>query len=66
LLSIITVIERDNHARRSDSSTDYPARTIPLIIRDKLILETVTEKQPIIEAITENVPPDRLLAVLYN
>ena len=35
---------------------DYPARTTPFIIRDNLILETVTERQPIIEPVTENMP----------
>jgi hypothetical protein len=35
---------------------DYHARTTPFIIRDNLILETITEKQPIIEPVTENRP----------
>jgi type IV secretory pathway TraG/TraD family ATPase VirD4 len=35
---------------------DYPARTTPFIIRDNLILETITERQPIIEPVTENTP----------
>ena len=37
---------------------DYPARTTPFIIRDNLILETVTEKEPIIEPVTENKPSE--------
>jgi hypothetical protein len=35
---------------------DYPARTTPFIIRDNLILETITEKKPIIEPVTESTP----------
>jgi type IV secretory pathway TraG/TraD family ATPase VirD4 len=35
---------------------DYPARTTPFIIRDNLILETVTGNKPIIEPVTENTP----------
>ena len=37
-------------------TADYPARTTPFIILDNLILETITEKQPIIEPVTENTP----------
>jgi len=36
---------------------DYPARTTLFIIRDNLILEVITEKQPIIEPVTEDTPP---------
>jgi type IV secretory pathway TraG/TraD family ATPase VirD4 len=41
---------------------DYPARTTTFIIRDNLILETITEKQPIIEPVTENVPPELVIS----
>jgi hypothetical protein len=37
---------------------DYPIRTTPFMIRDNLILETITEKKPIIEPVTENMPPE--------
>ncbi len=37
---------------------DYPARTKPFIIRDNLILETISEKQPTIEPVSENTPPE--------
>ena len=37
-------------------TADYPARTTPFTIVDNLILETITEKKPIIDAVTENTP----------
>lgn len=40
-------------------TVDYPARTTPFIIVDNLILETIMEKQPIIEPVTENLPRKR-------
>jgi hypothetical protein len=40
-------------------TADYPARTTPFIILDNLILEIITEKQRIIEPVTENMPPER-------
>jgi hypothetical protein len=37
-------------------TVDYLARTTPFIIRDNLILETITDKQPIIKTVTEHMP----------